>query len=326
MKKKNGFTLIELLVVIAIIGVLVGLLLPAVQAAREAARRMQCSNNLKQIGLALLNYESTYKLFPPSRISVSPPVFQQSWQKMVLPFIEQTSAYNNYYHGVNWFDSLNTPITTKSIPTYLCPTAPATREVPFQSLYVALGITYGQPVFGYSDYGSVNAVRNSFFVSNGLPSINTREVFGALARGPQGVKMSQILDGTSQTVIVAEGSGRPSFYGRGSRISQNPKSGLVFNTPFVGDGWGWADINNGFSLDGSNEIGVQNGTSSSGAVTIVGQCNMNCTNDSELYSFHNGGIMSLRCDGSVHFISETSSGQNIIALMTRANSDIFQEE
>src|SRR5262245_16750001 len=95
-RRPTGFTLDERLVVIAIIGILVALLLPAVQAAREAARRMSCSNNLKQLGLALHNYESTFKCFPPSRIDVSPPVFQQSWGAMVLGYLEQTSIHSQY--------------------------------------------------------------------------------------------------------------------------------------------------------------------------------------------------------------------------------------
>ncbi len=89
-RPRNAFTLVELLVVIAIIGILVGLLLPAVQQAREAARRMQCSNNCKQLGLALHNYESTFRVLPPSRINItSPRIFQQSWTAMIMPFIEQ---------------------------------------------------------------------------------------------------------------------------------------------------------------------------------------------------------------------------------------------
>ena len=108
MTKRNGFTLVELLVVIAIIGILVGLLLPAVQAAREAARRMQCSNNLKQLGLAALNYESTFKKFPPNHIFAGPILNPTTangakdvqnmecwgWHVLLMPQIEQTGMYN----------------------------------------------------------------------------------------------------------------------------------------------------------------------------------------------------------------------------------------
>ncbi len=92
-RSRSAFTLVELLVVIAIIGILVGLLLPAVQAAREAARRMSCGNNIRQLGLALHNYESAHKVIPPSRISVSTPViFQQSWVSMILPTSNRTTS------------------------------------------------------------------------------------------------------------------------------------------------------------------------------------------------------------------------------------------
>ena len=104
-RSKRGFTLVELLVVIAIIGILVGLLLPAVQAAREAARRMQCSNNLKQHGLALLNYESTHKRFPAGFTDYfnANPVGRDggwSWMAAVLPFMEQNALYQSL--DFNW--------------------------------------------------------------------------------------------------------------------------------------------------------------------------------------------------------------------------------
>jgi prepilin-type N-terminal cleavage/methylation domain-containing protein len=325
-KLRNGFTLVELLVVIAIIGILVGLLLPAVQAAREAARRMQCSNNLKQCGLALMNYESAFKVLPPSRIALSSPNFEQSWQKMILPFMEQTPLYDRFNHNLSWWNQLNVPASTVTVPTYLCPSAPQVRDVPTTALYNALGITYGQPVFGYSDYGSINAVRNGFIVSAGLPSINMREYFGGLGRGPQGVKFAQFVDGTSNTIIVAEGAGRPNFYLTGRKKSINPAGGVAVGTAYVKDGWGWADINGGFSIDGANTAGLQNNTTSSGAVTIVGTCPMNCTNDSEMYGFHPGGIMNLRADGSVGFMAETTAGRVIVAFLTRDAGDVTVED
>jgi prepilin-type N-terminal cleavage/methylation domain-containing protein len=323
--KKNGFTLVELLVVISIIGILIGLLLPAIQAAREAARRMSCSNNTKQIGLALLNYESAFKVLPPSRINVSNPLFQQSWMMMVLPHLEQTVNYNNYNKNLNWWDQLNIAVTTQQIGTYKCPSTPDPREIPTTALYVANGITYGQPIFGHADYGSVNAVRNASFVSNGLVSIGMREVLGALGRGPNGVKLSAITDGLSNTVCVTEDAGRPTMFISGKR-SPNPRNGLAFGTPFTPDGWGWADINGGFSIDGSDNRGFQNGTNSAGVVTILGNCNINCTNDSEIYGFHTGGAMTLRCDGSVQFMMANTAGPAFVALMTRDFADITIEE
>ena len=114
-----GFTLVELLVVIAIIGIMVGMLLPAVQAAREAARRMQCSNNLKQITLALHNYESTYKQFPAGRTNMGISV-----HAAILPFIEQVNAYDLVDPSVDWDHANNVDATETEIPPFLCPSDP----------------------------------------------------------------------------------------------------------------------------------------------------------------------------------------------------------
>lgn len=133
MSKRGGFTLVELLVVIAIIGILVGLLLPAVQAAREAARRMQCSNNLKQIGLAALNYESANRAFPAGGIWKGPTNAARglrdlrgsgwAWSYAILPYIEQTAAYNGIVFTNRMMDAPNRAIVSQVFSGAICPSA-----------------------------------------------------------------------------------------------------------------------------------------------------------------------------------------------------------
>jgi prepilin-type N-terminal cleavage/methylation domain-containing protein/prepilin-type processing-associated H-X9-DG protein len=321
-KQRYAFTLVELLVVIAIIGILVGLLLPAVQAAREAARKMQCSNHLKQLGLAFHNYESTFQVLPPSRISLTNPTFQVGWQSMILPYIEENAAFDKYDRNLNWFDQRNTPVTTTQIKTMICPSTPSSRSTPTAALYTAQGITYGQPIFGFGDYASVNAIRNAAWIISGGQSIGQRERLGVLGRGPAGVRFAEVLDGLSNTIMVVEDAGRPNMWINRRNIA-NPRSGPANGTLFVPDGWGWADINNGFSVDGANIQGLQNNTNSSGVVTRVpgGTCLINCTNDSEIYSFHSGGVHALRADGSVQFVSQNINGLSLVALLTRDLGD-----
>ena len=143
-----------------------------------------------------------------------------------------------------------------------------------------------------------------------------------LGRGPDGVRMASITDGLSNTIIIAEAAGRPSMY-VSSKKSLNPRVGnIAFGTNVTADGWGWADINGGFSVDGASAAGVQNNTGSTGTVTMVGNCMINCTNDSEIYAFHTGGANFVFADGSVQYLSANISATTLLALMTRDFGDI----
>ncbi len=186
--RKRGFTLIELLVVIAIIAVLIALLLPAVQQAREAARRTQCKNNLKQLGLALANYESTYGQYPIYGVTLSllgscPITGTSSHGVALLPYIDQGNIYNQWNHNLASFDTSTTPINNailqaKNIPAWRCPSA--TGGNPVNPLKAILG--GGNPTFVSSaDFNNqyINATIMAFAIP--LPMSGTVDVNAGIA-------------------------------------------------------------------------------------------------------------------------------------------------
>ncbi len=233
MKRRPGFTLVELLVVIAIIGILVGLLLPAVQAAREAARRMQCSNNVKQLALGVLNYESTYKRVPSimngsgfmtgsaESANTMRGLYSPTW--CILPFLEQQAFYNSVSttgpkgQGTHPFDNsaAGTLLLNVRMPFMMCPSD--TGEIdPFQA-----NRTLGLNSYGYctgDNYAASQVLspeeRNTETLARTKPTINHRGVFSRYKY----TSLAEITDGTSNTVLIAERS-RPA--------NQNSRGGAV---------------------------------------------------------------------------------------------------
>ncbi|MFO1020868.1 MAG: DUF1559 domain-containing protein [Planctomycetales bacterium] len=314
--RRAGFTLIELLVVIAIIGVLISLLLPAVQQAREAARRTQCRNNLHQMGLALLNYESSYRAFPMSRIDISSPLYQAAFTAMILPELDQMAMYHAYNFNATWSAASNLPVTQKAIPVYLCPSTPGNHGAP--TTQNPTGYPYPAGGYGDLDYGSINEVRHGFYLGNSLPIPEFKagdKGFPGILQRNASTRVAQITDGMSNTMMVGEDAGRPAIYRAGK------DTGL-----FTKDGWGWADIQGGFSIAGFDYTGVnENKTTAvaNGQPTSVygGPCNINCTSDGELYSFHNGGAHVLYADGSVHFLPANIDAGVLAGLVTINQSE-----
>ncbi len=334
---RSAFTLVELLVVIAIIGVMVGLLLPAVQAAREAARRMSCGNNLKQIGLATHNYESAYRQMPPSRIEIGTAgaanAHHAGWQLMVLPFMEQTALFEQYNKNRSWYDQVNGPAIITKVPGFVCPSAPEGRSMPSAMRLTARNLSWGSPVLGSSDYAAINNIRKSAWTVSGgtMPAPDAREKPGALfpSTPGRGIKFAEILDGLSNTIMIVEDAGRPEVWING-KLTANPNGTSgdgILGTLHVEEGWGWADLQDSFSLDGANQQGIANKTNKTTfVVTQNGSCMINCTNDGEIYSFHSGGAHSLRCDGSVQFLSAQMDGLLLVNLCTKNQREVIVEK
>ncbi|WP_145266600.1 DUF1559 family PulG-like putative transporter [Tautonia plasticadhaerens] len=274
--RRPGFTLIELLVVIAIIGVLIALLLPAVQSAREAARRMQCTNNLKQIGLALHNYESALRAVPPGRIvfEYAPDQYTVNGvHTMIMPYVEQVNLEGLYNYDVGYDGPGNQTAVTTQVAAYVCPSVPeGNRSLEMINIWGAVQTPGGRAAA--TDYYAVRNVRNAA----GQPLIG---VFGL-----PDPSFEQIRDGLSNTFWVIEMGGKPTHYLRG--IAQ-PSAPPDFN--WYGP---WAG-NNGLALN----------TFTADGRMIPGPCVMNCSNEFQPMGFHPGGANFGFADGSVRFLKET---------------------
>ncbi len=253
-KRRRGFTLVELLVVIAIIGILVALLLPAVQAAREAARRMQCSNNAKQIGLAMHNYHDVHRAFPKiiwgcpdvpqyENGGVLPLPYHHTWVTALLPYLEQTAVYDRIDFRLRAF---NQPHTGTLLPALRCPS-----DRGFSNVTETHGIAWtnyaGAEGFHYWPYEMQQLGPWSPWLELGW--LRDGNVAGLFAPGKMWRSLASIKDGTSNTVIISE-TDVYNHYGGLLRTNgtgvRRPVARAIFRAAFV------AFVANGW---GSNELG-----------------------------------------------------------------------
>lgn len=338
---KAGFTLVELLVVIAIIGILVALLLPAVQAAREAARRMQCSNNLKQIGLALHNHESTYKYVPawgsefrnPDEAPTNPanPYFGLTADArkpfgvlgQLLPFLEGNTIHSMFnlkrplLDPVNlpppWPGGLNSPTAMVDVNTFICPSSPSGRPSDYGPYFSNMGILPAGITFRLppTDYAPMRGIHSSLANCVGLPSSNTHNAMLGSNDiiNKRTVKFSDVIDGLSNTLCVMEiaGKQRKYFRGRPVPLTGNPLNDTLLNS-YYGD-WNIARHVRGLA---GTDINNPN---------LAGCSVINVHNSDNPYSFHSGGIMCLMGDGSVSFLSATVDNQVFVGLLSRDGSE-----
>lgn len=305
---RKAFTLVELLVVIAIIGVLVGLLLPAIQSAREAARRMSCSNNMRQLGMALHMFHDANRAFPASGWTTTGPGNPAGkfvgWRPLTLPFLEQSNAYQLYNFSSNWWEGTNLTLAAIPFPMFRCPSTPENSPVlsiiaknPRPSLTLTLPL-------GPTDYEAIQGVQPA---SIDPVFYNSGNRFAVMHRNSR-VRMGDILDGTSNTICVVECAGRPVVY----RLRQ------VRRDLSNDQGIGWADSEGPFSLDGASADGSQEGCTPAAGCNVA----MNVRNDNEPYSFHPGGIQALYADGHVDFVPQTIDIKVMAAQCTRAAGEV----
>jgi prepilin-type N-terminal cleavage/methylation domain-containing protein/prepilin-type processing-associated H-X9-DG protein len=305
--RHRGFTLVELLVVIAIIGILIALLLPAVQAAREAARRAQCSNNLKQVGLGLHNYEAVINCFPPSVNfgSANPEVetvHYANWIILILPYIEQQPLYTQFNLNVPITDPVHRDARGRRIPTLLCPSDPYNGEAnTFHS--TAEGDNWARG--NYAANGSLGAYSTTWWAAAGWDAPRWksswhRGVMGANAS----IGISGINDGTSNTIMVAEvRAGLTGDDRRGVWALSGPGSSSLW-LHGSDDCLGPNDCNQA----SDNIMGCDLIVNALGWPTLLREC-MGCcdgctSSQGQARSKHPGGVQVCLADGSVRFLSD----------------------
>jgi prepilin-type N-terminal cleavage/methylation domain-containing protein/prepilin-type processing-associated H-X9-DG protein len=328
-RKKRGFTLIELLVVIAIIAVLVSLLLPAVQQAREAARRTECRNNLKQIGLALHNYHSAVQCYPPGYVDLNnnpnlTPDNDQGpgwgWATFLLPYMDQANIYNQIKFNQNVGVGSNVQVCQTTIQAFQCPSDGDQRA------FHVYDITLSAPIatVAHSNYVACNGWQECFNGAGGNPQAGKGTDGLAGTFGQAGVGMfwrnskmtaAKVLDGLSNTIAAGERSSNhaPATWTGAVPGGQCPAWMAVQPpspyAPPPGPAYDNADFGEAFVLAHCNATHLPN-------------ADFPVFDPDTFYSFHTGGCHFLFGDGSVRFISSFVNGQTYQALSTVSGGEV----
>lgn len=326
-RRRTGFTLIELLVVIAIIAILIALLLPAVQQAREAARRSQCKNNLKQIGIAIHNYHDSHQMFPPAKISsgmynaataANVPILNTTGWVMMLPNLDQSPLYNQYNFNVPsslsretgsartygmgaTTSNANKAIVEQKVAVFNCPSDPG------NSIAASINVN----VMG--NYECNNARRSSYLFSVGAQEDRSAsfEVYGASTQastgwatppGPLSARGAFGNDGAARMADIADGSSNSLMVGESSQLRHTSSS--------YGPFWG----------AGTHTCCHGRTPSNDAKFAINGDWNADGSKKQYAWGFgshHDGGAHFVLCDGSVRFISENINYYNVMVILAR---------
>jgi prepilin-type N-terminal cleavage/methylation domain-containing protein/prepilin-type processing-associated H-X9-DG protein len=329
-RKRCGFTLIELLVVIAIIAILVALLLPAVQQAREAARRSSCKNNLKQLGLAIHNFEEAYSYVHAWSRVIREDEYPGGWPAgnpygdrttygtlfHLLPALEQPALFDLIDTRRSYFDPANLPAPygtqnpqpfSNPISVFNCPSTPGSPTCDYGQYAASLGLDLGPLLSPRTDYVPIRGLHSSLAVCAGMPNANTNN--GMLGTDDTErrwkVRFADVTDGLSNTICLAE------IAGKQNRMYRNQIVGDTLNC-FLGD------------VNIARQIRGYAGTDPN-QPELQGCSAINISNENGLYSFHAGGVQVLMGDGSVRFVSENLSTIVLARLITRNGGEVVGE-
>ncbi len=328
-RRQRGFTLIELLVVIAIIAVLIALLLPAVQQAREAARRSQCKNNLKQMGLGIHNYESTFSRFASAgEYTVRTGTWARGFTTtstftQILPYIDQAPLYNLLNMNVHYSNGYGTPSTGNAaasqtkIPVFLCPSNALTQNDPQN-----FGGTDYMPL-AYTDLDNASPPARQKLST----TWDRDSVLGAWN------KISDTTDGLSNSIAIIEDSGKPA--GLVGSYTAGTLNGSISMTGVVAAAMPgtsntapnrWADPDSGSGVSGAStnrDSFINNNKNPNN--TVCPWSTNNCGANDEPFSLHTGGCHALLGDGAVRFLSENIDGNTLRRLCSRADGEVVGE-
>ena len=340
-RRPSGFTIVELLVVIALIALLIGLLFPAVQSAREAARRAQCANNLRQLGLALQLYHNTHEAFPPALVCGSTNVTEAEATgfTLLLPYLEQSNLHRIYDFDEPWFAPVNYEAVGVEVPVFFCPTNRSHGQLLLGSIAAEWGMPL-PPLVACCDYAFCRGANGAVTRDGTQIPIEVRGVFGILRDPAAGVRSGHISDGSSNTIAMGDAAGGTAVYlarGLGNAIGPvvDPLTGQTVPLEQSWSAASMGDISHpwygsvmavtaqfGLPPDPRDEpMNRRPGTPTVYSGASGGDNRTGGDSISGFRSLHPTGCNFLYCDSSVRFLREATTPAVYRALSTYAGGE-----